>query len=95
MAPNNLRVAFDSNHTVGYARESLVRATRSALKSFPRLAGYAIVAWGEDGSCTSHVCQGGPIAEALIPTYAHDALNRHVAVIIARRDRDEPQMPGA
>lgn len=80
-----VRVIYDRNKTVAYGRESLVRSCKSALTNFPDIAGYALVVWDRQGDAHSMVCSGGPVGESLVPTYAHDALNRHVAVIIAQR----------
>ncbi|MBP2301540.1 hypothetical protein [Azospirillum picis] len=45
------------------------------------LAGYALVAWDMRGGARTVIdCREGAVALALVPAFAHDALNRHVTV---------------
>jgi hypothetical protein len=54
------------------------------------VAGYALVVWGKDGDMrTAYNAAQGPIGPALVPTLAADALNRHVAVMLARDDESD------
>jgi hypothetical protein len=48
------------------------------------LAGYALVCWDRSGNAHTVYQAGGMIGMALIPTFAADALNRHVAVDLVR-----------
>jgi hypothetical protein len=48
-------------------------------------AGFALVVWNKEGEMrTTYDASRGPIGPALLPTLASDALNRHVAVMLAR-----------
>ena len=54
------------------------------------IAGYALIVWGKDGDMrTAYNAAQGPIGPALIPTLAADALNRHVAVMLAKNDESD------
>jgi hypothetical protein len=54
------------------------------------IAGYALIVWGKDGDMrTAYSAAQGPIGPALVPTLAADALNRHVAVMLARDENDD------
>ena len=54
------------------------------------VAGYALIVWGKDGDMrTAYNAAQGPIGPALVPTLAADALNRHVAVMLARDDDND------
>lgn len=67
---------------------SLRASVRTAL-SDGTTAGYALVMWAKDGALTSAVyVDKGVIARSLVPTLVHDALNRHVAIMIGR-EQDE------
>lgn len=49
------------------------------------IAGFALVSWGPRGEGRSgYYAETGPIAMSLVPTYAHDCLNRHIAVDLAQ-----------
>jgi hypothetical protein len=49
------------------------------------LAGFALVVWNKSGEMrTVYDASRGPIGPALLPTLASDALNRHVAVMLAK-----------
>jgi hypothetical protein len=49
------------------------------------IAGYALVVWNKTGDMrTAYDASHGPVGPALVPTLAADALNRHVAVMLAR-----------
>jgi hypothetical protein len=65
-----------------YSRRALGASVRSALES--EMVGFALVAWDARGQCYSSICsQNGPIGDNLIPSYVHDALNRHVTLCIS------------
>lgn len=51
------------------------------------VAGFALMVWNKEGEMrTVYDASNGPIGPALLPTLASDALNRHVAVMLARED---------
>lgn len=65
-------------------RELFAACNRAAQQLGDEIAGYAVVVWGKDGEMrTSYDAQNGPIRAPLVPTLASDALNRHVAVMLA------------
>lgn len=72
-------------------REQLFEACRSALDELNgEFAGFALVAWGKDGGMkTAYNAANGPVGPALVPTLVSDALNRHVAVMLAREETDD------
>jgi hypothetical protein len=48
------------------------------------IAGFALVVWDRHGDLwSSYDARIGMIGPALVPTLAHDSLNRHVAVMLA------------
>jgi hypothetical protein len=48
------------------------------------IAGFALVVWDSEGDLqSSYDTTRGPIRPPLVPTLASDALNRHVAVVLA------------
>ncbi|AIB11803.1 hypothetical protein ABAZ39_07285 [Azospirillum argentinense] len=56
----------------------------------PDLAGFALVAWDMRGAVRTTIdCREGAVALSLVPTFAHDALNRHVAVVIQQTAESE------
>lgn len=64
------------------ARRSLFKACRSLAEQLgDDIAGFALVAWNKEGELRSALdATQGPITEALVPTLAGDALNRHVTL---------------
>lgn len=66
-------------------RRMLGRSIKSAINGFGEdIAGFALVTWDMRGNARSAILdRSGPIGASLVPTYVHDALNRHVAVEIA------------
>ena len=61
--------------------QSCQRACRQVGKD---IAEFAVVIWGRDGEMrTSYDATNGPVRAPLVPTLACDALNRHVAVMLA------------
>lgn len=71
-------------------RKNLFESCRKAIDDAGgALAGYALVTWTRDGNVhSSYDANDGPIRDSLVPTLAADALNRHVAVVLAT-GRDE------
>ncbi len=67
-------------------QEDIMAKCASALQSVgPDVAGFALVVWNKSGDMrTAYDTSKGPIGPALLPTLASDALNRHVAVMLAR-----------
>jgi hypothetical protein len=54
------------------------------------IAGFAIVVWDRNGDLRSaYDTSHGPIGPALVPTLAADALNRHVAVMLAAQKAED------
>ena len=71
-------------------REELLEKCRSAIAELDDVAGFALVVWDSRGEMRSaYNAAQGPIGPALIPTLVADALNRHVAVMLARTDSDD------
>lgn len=75
----------------GSVRRNLFNSCRKALEEAGNdLAGYALVTWTRDGDMHSaYDARIGPIRDALVPTLAGDALNRHVAVNVTTWRQDE------
>jgi len=49
------------------------------------IAGFALVVWNKSGEMrTVYDASKGPVGPGLLPTLASDALNRHVAVMLAK-----------
>jgi hypothetical protein len=65
------------------------RATAANAALDGDLCGYALVCWDRSGNAHTVYQAGGMIGMALIPTFAADALNRHVAVDLARMSTGE------
>jgi len=54
------------------------------------LSGFAITVWDARGGARTAVnCQEGPIASALIPSFVHDAMNRHINVVFLQNSVSE------
>jgi hypothetical protein len=72
-------------------REGLFQRARAAVDQMgDDLAGFALVVWDRHGDMrTSYDTRIGPIRDALVPTLAADALNRHVAVMLATQEKSE------
>lgn len=64
----------------------LIDSCRKALGELEGGAvGFALIVWGKTGDLhTVYHADEGPIGRALLPTLASDALNRHVAIEIAK-----------
>lgn len=53
-------------------------------------AGFAIVTWDMTGGAHSgYFTEHGMVSESLMPAYVHDALNRHLAVVLAERTQSD------
>jgi len=71
-------------------REELTEKCRCAAVELDPIAGYALVVWDARGEMRSaYNVADGPIGPALVPTLVADALNRHVAVMLARTADDD------
>ncbi|HVJ79278.1 MAG TPA: hypothetical protein VM620_15735 [Hyphomicrobium sp.] len=65
-------------------RDDLFEKCYDAIDQIDEMAGFALVVWGKNGDMrTAYNAANGPIGPALVPTLAADALNRHVAVVLA------------
>jgi hypothetical protein len=65
----------------------LAKCTAAIQEMGDDVAGFALVVWNGSGELrTAYDASKGPIGPALLPTLASDALNRHVAVMLARDD---------
>jgi hypothetical protein len=68
-------------------QEELLEKCRDAIDQLGGVAGFALVVWGKNGEMrTAYNASQGPIGPALVPTLAADALNRHVAVVLAMNE---------
>jgi len=68
-------------------RDEFLEKCCVSVADLDRLAGYALVVWDAHGDMrTAYNASEGPIGPALVPTLVADALNRHVAVMLARSD---------
>lgn len=78
-------------------RRIIGRSLRHALAHHgDGFCGFALVTWNHQGGAYSgYLAEYGVIGESLMPAYVHDALNRHVAVVVAERGRSEPLDGGA
>lgn len=62
------------------------RARAAADQMGDDIAGFALVVWDRSGDLRSaYETTYGPIRPALVPTLVSDALNRHVAVVLAEQ----------
>jgi hypothetical protein len=61
-----------------------------AVKDGQYVAG-AFVVWDMRGAArTVYSTEHGPFAHSMVPAFVHDALNRHLAVVIAQENMAEP-----
>ena len=67
-------------------RDDLLEKCRAAIDGLDEdVSGFALVVWGKNGEMRSaYNAAEGPIGPALVPTLVSDALNRHVAVMLAK-----------
>lgn len=71
-------------------RADLLETCRCSAAELDQIAGYALVVWDTRGEMRSvYNAAQGPIGPALVPTLVADALNRHVAVMLARTEADD------
>ncbi len=77
-------------------QEEITAKCAAAVQSMGTdVAGFALVVWSKSGEMrTAYDASRGPIGPALLPTLASDALNRHVAVMLAK-DEIESDDSGA
>lgn len=68
-------------------RATMFARCRAAVDQFgDDVAGFALVVWDREGDLRSaYETSIGPIRPALVPTLAADALNRHIAVVVAEQ----------
>ena len=73
------------------SRAALFKSCRAAIDQMQDdIAGFALVVWDDEGNLrSSYDASRGPIRPPLVPTLAADALNRHVAVMLAAAKRAE------
>jgi len=66
-------------------RQVLFQRCRAAADQMgDEIAGFAVVVWDRRGDVrSSYEAAQGPIGPALVPTLVSDALNRHIAVVLA------------
>jgi hypothetical protein len=66
-------------------RAALFQRCRAAIEQMGEdISGFALVVWDHEGSMRSaYDAARGPIRAPLVPTLVADALNRHVAVMLA------------
>lgn len=70
-------------------QEELLEKCQEAIDQLEDVAGFALVVWNKNGDMrTAYNAEHGPIGPALVPTLAADALNRHVAVVLAMSESD-------
>lgn len=80
VSERNARASLDAK----LLREELFEKCRTAIDQVDEIAGFALVVWGKNGEMrTAYNAAQGPIGPALVPTLVADALNRHVAVMLA------------
>ena len=72
-------------------RAALFQRCRAAIEQLgDDIAGFALVVWDKEGEMRSaYDTTRGPIRAPLVPTLVADALNRHVAVMLAAARQDE------
>lgn len=73
------------------ARVDLMEKCEAAVDAVGNdVAGFALIVWNRNGEMrTVYDASKGPIGPALLPTLASDALNRHVAVMLAKEEASE------
>src|SRR5919206_933944 len=72
-------------------RRALFARCRAAIDQMgDDIAGFALVVWDREGYLRSaYDAERGPIRAPLVPTLAADALNRHLAVMLAEERLEE------
>jgi len=65
-------------------REVFKRVNDIVRDAGDNLSGFAFVAWDKDGRNYSTFQSGSPFMSRMIPSFAHDSLNQHVAVDITK-----------
>lgn len=68
-------------------REGMYRHIGNATRDLgDKIAGYAFVAWGSDGTNYSVLRGGSPILSRLVPEFARDALSQHATTLLVQDD---------
>jgi hypothetical protein len=68
----------------GSRDSALFAACKDVCADLCGVVGYAIVVWDRSVEIRSGIfVEPGPIGLAMVPTLAHDALNRHVSISMA------------
>ncbi len=93
--PISLKKVVEAQRNVA-AREmraALFQRCRAAIEQMgDDISGFAVVVWDKEGNLRSaYDASRGPIRAPLVPTLVADALNRHVAVMIAEAKRVEEE----
>jgi hypothetical protein len=71
-------------------RRVLFTRCRAAIEEMgDDIAGFAMVVWDNEGHLRSSYDTRGPIRAPLVPTLVADALNRHLAVMLAEEQARE------
>lgn len=71
-------------------RAELSERCQDACDQLEDVSGFALVVWSKSGDMrTAYNAASGPIGPALVPTLAADALNRHVAIVLASEVGDD------
>jgi hypothetical protein len=79
------RAAIDTQQL----RIELLERCQDAFDQLEDISGFALVVWDKSGDMrTAYNAASGPIGPALVPTLAADALNRHVAIVLATEISD-------
>jgi hypothetical protein len=77
--------ALRSEREAELLRTEMLAKCAAAIEAIGDAAGFALVVWNKSGEMrTVYDASKGPIGPALLPTLASDALNRHVAVMLAK-----------
>jgi hypothetical protein len=82
---------------VKHMRRDMHTAVRSTCRALgDDLSGYALVSWTRGGEVHTNINEGyGPFGWGSLPGQCHDAINRHIAIVIANPDatipHDEPE----
>jgi hypothetical protein len=84
-------VSAERETTARMIRADLFARCRAAIDQMgDEVIGFALVVWDREGDLrSSYNATRGPIGPALLPTLVADALNRHVAVMLASAKTEE------
>jgi hypothetical protein len=89
----NERKAAEAKHMRGDMHSAVRQVCRDLGEE---LSGYALVSWTRRGETHTNINEGyGPFGWGSLPGQCHDAVNRHIAIVIANPDvaipHDEPE----